>query len=158
MRASPSGPSGASVSSVNSRPRPAARVQAQAELAQGADLRLEERVLRAGIEDDLQLHLAALAPGDAHQLVSAVRVRSRIDAGVHRHEVGEGQLAAEGEEAGAQDVGVAQVGALGAEGPPGSDREAAAAILVEDGSEHRRAVEPRPAEPVERAVAGDQGG
>src|SRR5439155_19925798 len=68
-----------------------------------------------------------------------------------------GQLPAAREEADAQDVGVAQVGALGAEGPPGSDREAAAAILVEDGGEQRGAVEPRPAEPVERAATGDQG-
>src|SRR6185436_11477052 len=77
--------------------------------------------------------------------------------GGHRHEVGQNQRALAGLEPGLHDVGVLDILPAGSEGgyrrdapPPGG--------LVEYGPEDRRAVEPGPAEPVDRAVAADQRG
>ena len=125
------------------------QLNAQAELAHRFDPRLDRRVARARIEDDLDLHLSAPAPRDAQQLVLRAQHAFRLVLLEHRHEVGELDLAASREKARHQHIALAGVAALGAEGAAGGDEEPAAATFVEDRGKEGRAVEVRPAEPVE---------
>ena len=124
----------------------------QPELLEFLDPRDRAPVVRARVEGDLQLHFAALAVEAAHQLLLGMKTQPRA----HRHEVGQDQLAASGHEPGLEQVGPVEVSAPRLEGARRREREAAAAFVVEDGGEERRAVESRPAEPVDRSVSGDQ--
>lgn len=66
------------------------------------------------------------------------------------------QLAGVRPEGGDEDVGLASVGAGDGDGAGGSNAEAAAPAGVQQPSEDRRAIEMRPAQPIDRAIRGDE--
>ena len=136
--------------------RATAGVDAKSELAEAADAGREPPIIRARIEHDRHLDLAPLAARDADELVPGLWLPQRIRSRERGHEVGDRELARSREKARLQYVGLAEVAALRAERASGGNAESTAPVLVEDGGKQGRAVEPRPAEPVERPVAGDQ--
>jgi hypothetical protein len=77
---------------------------------------------------------------------------------VRHHEVDDLADEVLAQEPGHEHVRVRQVHLLHAGGADTAHGEPAAALVVEDGGEDRRRVEPRKAEPVDVAVRGHQGG
>ena len=122
-----------------------------------AEQRDDEAVLRAGTVADLDLHLAGRALDAAHQQVGgtdAEAVAAVVRA--ERHRVGENERARSGGERGLQDERPVEVaaGAL----PLGARLDLPVPrVLAEEAAEHRRAVEAREREPVDRPCPGHEG-
>ena len=135
----------------------------------------QRQLARAGAADEQDLRVAAplhrvrgagvveariAAHAEAHLATDRLRATHEVvrDAGVlHRHEVGHLGHAVVGQEPGEQHVGVGQVELLVRRVVElRRDLEAAAALGVEEGGEHRRRVEGRQAEEVDRSVLAHQ--
>jgi hypothetical protein len=118
------------------------------------ELAVRPAVVEPGRDLHLEGHPAANAPHDPDQAVGV----GRGGVARHRHEVDDLADALLGQVPGEQDRRVRQVHLLGGERPARrADPVPATAALVEQRTEHRRRVEPREAEPVDRTVEGYQG-
>ena len=110
-------------------------------------------VVEPGRDVDLELHLAADTPDHPHDSVAV-----RGDRAGNRHEVDHLADPCLGHEARDQDSGVREVQLLAGERlAGGADPEVTALLVVEQGPEDARRVEPGRAEPVDAAVGGDEG-
>ena len=110
----------------------------------------------AVVEPWRDLHLEGHPAADAVQHPHQPMVGGDRGAG-RRHEVDHLAHPVGGEEPGHQYGGVGEVHLLGlVTGALGTDPEAAAAVVVEQGAEHAGRVEPREAEPVDRTVGAHQ--
>jgi hypothetical protein len=130
----------------------------EAELAGGPDRNDPTRVVWAGLELDAQLDLAAHAFANAQDLVLGKQRGRLLLLGQHRHQIGEPYFAGTGRKRRDEDVRIVRVRSLRRERRVRRDQEMAAACAVEQRRQQRRAVEARPAQPVDRSGQTDQGG
>ncbi len=124
----------------------------------GVQERMDESVLGAGCILELELDVAVDArhPAHEHRGCAAAEFVAALIA-THGQGVDERDRARRGPERGLQQHRLVDVAATDLGVTRGTDRPVAGA-LVEDATEHRRAVEAREAQPVDRAVLADQGG
>jgi hypothetical protein len=113
-------------------------------------------IIRPGVAHELNLHLTHQTLDGAQELILRPQLVPPVRLGAHGHQISEPHRTGGRPKRRFEDVGVGDVPPLGGERANRPHREAAALCPVQEGAEERRAVEPRPAEPVERAVAADQ--
>ncbi len=134
-----------------------ARAQAVAQDAAVAVGEAGPAAVRARVVAHLELHLAAQALDQPQELVLGAQVAGLVGA-PDRHQVGEARGAEGAPKRRLQEVRLGAVAALDLRGTRRADGEGAAALQVQQRAEDCGGVEARPAEPIERAAARDEGG
>ncbi len=117
------------------------------------------RVIERGAETDLHLRLTGQPLDQSEDAVMRAYVLALVRPvqALDRHQVGQAEAAAVGREDRGEHVRPFDVGALGGgETAGGAHAEVSSPVPIEQAAEDGRAVEPRPAQPVYRAVARDE--
>ena len=94
----------------------------------------------------------------AEDLVVGESGRGFVAIGAERHAIGEGTFASRGDESSFEDVGAIEIVTGYAQNVGRTKCPVSADVEIEKGCEYRRAIEARPAEPVDGPIASDQRG
>jgi hypothetical protein len=118
--------------------------------------RAGQTIIRAKVVEDLYLDLTVEPFHLAQDLVLRGKRCPLVYLGRDGHEIAQDKSSVRASEGSLENVGVGEVATFGTILPDGSNREAATLSRIQEGGEDGRAVEAREAEPVERAILGDE--